>query len=401
MLLEINAPSRSKPAKRAVKELTLTGARLVLPDETFEGTVHIKGGLISDVSAGRSSLQAAVDLEGGFLLPGLVDLHTDNVEKHALPRAGVIWDPLSAVATHDAVVISAGITTVFDSLSLGSMTRDNTSRSDRARIVPLIVEAVGTAQDLGLLRADHFLHLRCEITDEDVVSAFKSHAENPLVKLVSVMDHAPGHRQSPQVDRFRAMQIRDYGWSEEDADRRVAEWVEASRTIGPRNQETIIARARARQLPIASHDDETPEHVREASVAGVTISEFPTTRTAAETAHSLGVRVLMGAPNVVRGLSHSGNVSARELAMTGHLDILASDYVPASMLHGALRLTREPIGLSLPSAIATISLNPALATNLSDRGAIKIGARADLCHFIEIGDVPLVRGVWKEGARVF
>ncbi|RWJ60460.1 MAG: alpha-D-ribose 1-methylphosphonate 5-triphosphate diphosphatase [Mesorhizobium sp.] len=401
MLVESNAPSHSKAAKRVAKELTLTGARLVLPDETFEGTVHVKEGLISDVSAGRSSVPAAVDLEGGYLSPGLVDLHTDNVEKHALPRTGVIWNPLSAVAAHDAVVTAAGITTVFDSLSLGSTTRDNTEKGDRARIVPLIVEAIGTARDLGLLRADHFLHLRCEITDEDVVSAFEPHADNPLVKLVSVMDHAPGHRQSPQVDRFRAMQIRDYGWSEEDADRRVAEWIEASRTIGPRNQASIIALARARQLPIASHDDETPEHVREAHGAGVTISEFPTTRTAAETAHSLGVRVLMGAPNVVRGLSHSGNVSARELATTGHLDILASDYVPASMLHGALQLTSDPIGLSLPSAIATITLNPALAADLSDRGAIKIGARADLCHFIEIGDVPLVRGVWKEGARVF
>ncbi|RWI63656.1 MAG: alpha-D-ribose 1-methylphosphonate 5-triphosphate diphosphatase [Mesorhizobium sp.] len=401
MLLESKSPLRSQAAKHQAEELTLTGARLVLADETFEGTVHIKDGLISDVSAGRSSVPAAVDLEGGYLSPGLVDLHTDNVEKHALPRTGVIWNPLSAVAAHDAVVMAAGITTVFDSLSLGSMTRDSTKKSDRARIVPLIVDAIGTARDLGLLRADHFLHLRCEITDEDVVSAFEPHADNPLVKLVSVMDHAPGHRQSPQVDRFRAMQIRDYGWSEEDADRRVAEWIEASRTIGPRNQASIIALARARQLPIASHDDETPDHVRDAHGAGVTISEFPTTQTAAETAHSLGIRVLMGAPNVVRGLSHSGNVSARELATTGHLNILASDYVPASMLHGALQLTRNPVGLSLPKAIAAVSLNPALATGLADRGAIKIGARADLCHFIEVGDVPLVRGVWKEGIAVF
>ncbi|KAA3442096.1 phosphonate metabolism protein PhnM [Mesorhizobium sp. SARCC-RB16n] len=399
MLFENNAPWSSQAAKRQAKELTLTGARLVLPDESFEGTVHIRDGLVRDVSAGRSSLPTAMNLEGGYLSPGLVDLHTDNVEKHALPRVGVIWNPLSAVVAHDAVVAAAGITTVFDSLSLGSMTRDDTTKSDRTRIVPLIVEAIGTAQQLGLLRADHFLHLRCEITDEGVVSAFERHGDNPLVKLVSVMDHAPGHRQSPQLERFRAMQIRDYGWSEEDADRRVAEWIEASRTIGPQNQARIIARAR--QLPIASHDDETPQHVREAHRAGVTISEFPTTRTAAETAHSLGIHILMGAPNVVRGVSHSGNISARELAAAGHLDILASDYVPASMLHAALQLTRDPIGMSLPKAIATTSLNPALATGFTDRGAIKIGARADLCHFVEIGDVPLVRGVWKEGARVF
>ena len=245
------------------------------------------------------------------------------------------------------------------------------------------------------------MHLRCEVTDEEVVSIFEPLVDDPLLKLVSVMDHAPGHRQSPQLSRFRETQIKQYGWSEEDADRRMAEWIDASRTIGPKNQEKIIALARARQLPIASHDDETADHVREANAAGVLISEFPTTRAAAAAAHSLGVRVLMGAPNVVRGTSHSGNVSARELASCGHLDILASDYVPMSMMHAAFQLTRDPVGMSLSKAISTVSLAPATAIRLANRGAIKIGARADLCHVIEITDTAIVRRVWNNGRQVF
>ncbi|WP_080636649.1 phosphonate metabolism protein PhnM [Sinorhizobium meliloti] len=382
-------------------ELTLTGARLVLLDEVYEGTVHVVDGHINDIAPGRSKAPKAIDLDGGYLIPGLIDLHTDNLEKHALPRAGVVWNPLSAVVTHDAVVTAAGITTVFDSLCIGSTTRDHRKQDDRARILPILVDGIHEAQECGVLRADHLLHLRCEVTDEEVLARLTPLVDDPLVKLVSVMDHAPGHRQSPELDRFRQMQITQYGWSDTDADRRIEEWMDASRTIGPQNQARIVALVRARQLPLASHDDETAEHVQEAIYAGVSISEFPTTRTAAEMAHSLGIRVLMGAPNVVRGNSHSGNISARDLATTGHLDILASDYVPASLLHGAFQLTRDPVGMSLPQAISTVSSAPASATGLADRGAIKVGTRADLCHVIEINDIPLVRRVWKEGRQVF
>ncbi|MER8563514.1 phosphonate metabolism protein PhnM [Mesorhizobium sp. M0115] len=401
MFVESSIASNGEAKKHGMNELTLTGARLVLPNETYDGTIHIVDGSIEDISPGRSAVPGAIDLNGGYLTPGLIDLHTDNLEKHALPRPDVIWNRLAAVAAHDALVTAAGVTTVFDSLCIGSTTRDNSKKDDRARILPLLIDGIRHAQDLGLLRVGHFLHLRCEVTDEEVVSSLEPLADNPLLKLVSVMDHAPGHRQSPQLSRFRETQIKQYGWSEEDADRRIAEWIDASRTIGPQNQQKIIALARARQLPVASHDDETPDHVYKADAAGVLISEFPTTRAAAEAAQSVGVRVLMGAPNVVRGTSHSGNVSARELASTGHLDILASDYVPASLMHAAFQLTRDPIGMSLSNAISTASLTPASAVGFADRGAIKIGTRADLCHVIEITDTPIVRRVWNKGRQVF
>lgn len=382
-------------------ECVLTGSKIVLPDEILaQGTIQITDGCIDDISIGKSSLPNAIDLNGGYLAPGLIDLHTDSLEKHALPRPGVRWDALSATVTHDAVTAAAGITTVLDSLCIGSTTRAVGS-DDRSAIVPMLIESITRAKSCGLLRSEHFLHLRCEVTDADVVQQFEPLAADPLLRLISVMDHAPGHRQSANLDHFREAQIARYGWTAADADRLIEEWMDASKTIGPQNQTEIVSLARSRNIPVASHDDETAEHVRDAHRSGVKISEFPTTFEAAAAARTVGIQIVMGAPNVVRGGSHSGNVSARDLAATDHLDILASDYVPVSLLHAAFQLSKDPIGMPLWKAMATVSSAPAIVCGLSDRGRIKPGLRADLCHFIEIGNTPVVTRTWSNGRAVF
>ncbi|MBB4232526.1 alpha-D-ribose 1-methylphosphonate 5-triphosphate diphosphatase [Rhizobium mongolense] len=384
-------------------ESVITGTKIILPGEIIaEGSVHITDGLISDISFGRSNVPNAINLDSGYLAPGLIDLHTDNLEKHALPRPGVRWDALSATVAHDAVIAAAGITTVFDSLCIGSTTRAmGRSDDDRSAIVPTLIDSIGVAKSRGLLRSDHFLHLRCEVTDADVIHQFEPLADNPLLRLISVMDHAPGYRQSADLDRFREMQIARYGWTAADADRHIEEWMDASKTVGPKNQDRIVSLARSRNLPVASHDDETAEHVHDAHRTGVKISEFPTTPVAAATARGVGIQIVMGAPNVVRGSSHSGNVSARDLAIADHLDILASDYVPASLLHAAFQLSKDPVGMPLWKAVATVSSTPANICGLSDRGAIKAGLRADLCHFVEIDDKPVVTRTWSNGRAVF
>jgi alpha-D-ribose 1-methylphosphonate 5-triphosphate diphosphatase len=384
-------------------ELVLTGAKIILPDEVLsQGSIQISDGIIRDVSSGKSTLPDSVDLNGGYLAPGLIDLHTDNVERYALPRPGVRWDTLSATLTHDAVIAAAGITTVFDSLCIGSTSRAaDRSRDDRTVLLPALIESLKVAKSLGLLRCEHFLHLRCEVTDADVVRQFETLADNPMLKLISVMDHAPGHRQAPNLDRFREQQIANYGWTAADADRRIEEWMEASRTIGPKNQEQIVRLASSLEIAVASHDDGTVEHVHDAHRIGVAISEFPTTHVAAATARSLGIDIVMGAPNIVRGSSHSGNVSGRDLASADLLDILCSDYVPASLLYAALQLSREQVGMPLWKAFATVSSTPAQAVGLTDRGAITEGLRADLCHFIEVDNKPVVTRTWSCGRAVF
>lgn len=384
-------------------ECVLTGAKIILPDEVIsQGSIHIADGIIRDVSASKSAVPGAVDLGGGYLAPGLIDIHTDNLEKHAVPRPGVQWDALSATVTHDAVIAAAGITTVFDSLRLGSTTRAaDRSEDDRSAMVPALIAGINVAKSRGLLRTEHFLHLRCEITDADVVQRLEPLISDPLLKLVSVMDHAPGHRQSPNLDRFRETQIAQYGWTAAEADQRISEWMDASKTVGPRNQEQILGLTHARRIPVASHDDGTAEHIHDAHRMGIAISEFPTTHVAAAMAQSLGIHIVMGAPNVVRGGSHSGNVSAGELASVGCLDILTSDYVPSSLLHAAVQLFRGTVRMPLWKAFATVSSTPAAISGLTDRGAIRQGLRADLCHFIEIDDKPFVTRTWSGGRAVF
>jgi alpha-D-ribose 1-methylphosphonate 5-triphosphate diphosphatase len=153
-------------------------------------------------------------------------------------------------------------------------------------------------------------------------------------------------------------------------------------------------------IAFASHDDATPAHVQESVADGVSIAEFPTTMVAAEQSHAAGLAVLMGAPNVVRGGSHSGNIAATDLAREGCLDVLSSDYIPGALIHAAFMLPEVVDSISLPQAIRMVSATPAKAAHLSDRGEIVAGKRADLVRVRLHGDMPVVKGVWRQGRRV-
>ncbi|PST20766.1 phosphonate metabolism protein PhnM [Mesorhizobium plurifarium] len=377
-------------------KISFKNARIVLPGEMVSGSVSLTHGLISDVSAGPSLASDAIDVEGDYLVPGIVDLHTDNLERHLSPRPGVRWDVQLALLAHDALVVAGGITTVLDALCVGSTVR----KPERNKLLEPSVTGISAAKNNGLLRADHFLHLRCETTDRDVLQYFSGSIDSPLVKLISIMDHAPGHRQAADLVKFRREQFADYGLTAENLDRQIDEWRAASEELGPRHRRFIAEHALRRQLVTASHDDETVEHVAEAKTLGVSISEFPTTLRAAQAARAAGMSILMGGPNVVRGGSHSGNVSAVELAREGLLDILASDYVPGSLLSAAFQLV-DTIGLDLPAAVRIISTNPATALGLHDRGAIEAGRRGDLIRVAIADGKPIVRGVWCQGRQVY
>jgi alpha-D-ribose 1-methylphosphonate 5-triphosphate diphosphatase len=375
----------------------LTGARIVLPDEVIEGTVVIEGGAVAEVAPGRVAAAGAIDLEGDYLMPGLIDLHTDNLEKHIMPRPGVRFDTMLAAMAHDAQMISSGITTVLDSICIGTSVRN----PERREMLMPTVDGIRAARDRGLLRADHLLHMRCEITDAEVVGLFTPFATDPLIRLMSVMDHSPGQRQSPDIEKYKQKQLA-YGMiSREAIDRLTDELMEASRTIGPANRKALVALGRENGIPVASHDDDSIAHVDLAASEGVVICEFPTTLAAARQARARGLHVLMGSPNILRGGSHSGNVAAVELAHERLLGVVASDYIPISLLQGAFALAGGGIGYALPEAVATVTLNPATAIGLNDRGQVAAGKRADLIRVGMVGDHPAVRAVWSAGRQVF
>lgn len=376
--------------------IVFRNARLVLPDREILGTLALRDGRIQAVDATPAAPADAVDLEGDYLLPGLVDLHTDNLENHYQPRPKVYWDPIAAAVNHDGEVAASGVTTVFDALCLG-LTEKGELRA--AHLRPLVGGIAG-ARAAGMLRADHRIHLRCEVIGPKVLDQLAGFDDDPLIGLVSVMDHAPGQRQTADVEVWYRLRREVDGLSEIEVQADFERLTNASRELGPRQRRIIAGWARDRRLGLASHDDQTIDHVAESAGIGCTIAEFPTTIEAARASREHGLAVMMGGPNLVRGRSSYGNVTARDLAAAGLLDIVSSDYVPASMLHAAFTLAGAVDGWDLPRAVATVTATPAAAAGLDDRGRLAPGLRADLIRVRDIGGRPVVRGVWVAGERV-
>jgi alpha-D-ribose 1-methylphosphonate 5-triphosphate diphosphatase len=380
-----------------MSETVFTNARIVTRDAVIAGDVIVRGGAIAAVEPQPrpSAAPGALDLAGDLLLPGLVELHTDNLEKHAQPRPRVRWPAVSAVVAHDAQMAASGITTMFDALAIGDIQRGGI----RLSTLGTMVDAVTTAQRQGMLRADHHLHLRCELSYPELRELIAPLAAHPLVGLISLMDHTPGQRQFVSLDQFKTYYQGKYNLSDAALQEFIVERKADQERYSTVNRDAVVGLARARGVRLASHDDATPEHVAEAKAAGVVIAEFPTTHAAAAAARAAGIAVLGGSPNVVRGESHSGNASALELARAGLIDILSSDYVPVALLHSAFRLT-EAAGIALPDAVATVSANPADAVGLGDRGRIAPGLRADLIRVAVIDGLPVVRTTWRQGERI-
>lgn len=379
-----------------MSDLVFTNAQVVTADTVFDGTVNVRDGRVDDVATGQSNLSSAIDLEGDYLLPGFVELHTDNLEKHFAPRPGVVWPPVPAALAHDAQIAAAGITTVFDALAVGDLNEN----SARLRNLKNMSSALAEAGERNLLRADHMIHLRCEVSHSKAVEIFDDYVDAATVRLVSLMDHTPGQRQFTCMDTYKRYYQGKYGMTDDELARFVEVKRESQERYSAPHRATIVDRCRARDITMASHDDATVEHVDEAIENGVTISEFPTTVESASKAHGAGLSVLMGAPNLVLGGSHSGNVSAMDLAQRKVLDILSSDYVPSSMIQGVFMLWQSGSKPTLPAAVATVSTTPARAVGLDDRGEIAVGRRADLVRVSMADDTPTVVSVWRQGHRV-
>ncbi|WP_197379552.1 alpha-D-ribose 1-methylphosphonate 5-triphosphate diphosphatase [Mycolicibacterium mengxianglii] len=390
----------------AFSEKIFRNARIVLEDDVVHGVVRVVGGVIADVSAGTSTDVAGEDLDGDFLLPGVVELHTDQVETYYQPRPQRFWAPVPAVIAHDAQMAASGVTTVLDALRIGSGPGDTTISRDAGTLVGAVMHA----QNEGLLRAEHFIHLRCEVATPDVLDIFDELGSHERVRLVSLMDHTPGQRQYADIEAFRTYMVGKHRLSPEGFDEHVAQLHTRSAQYSAVNRIELASCARGLGLTLAAHDDATADHVAESSALGVRISEFPTTLEAAAAAREAGQVVMMGAPNVVRGGSHSGNVAAADLLEAGLLDVLSSDYVASSPLQAVFSLVDSGT-LTMPEAVALVTANPARAIGLDDRGTIAAGRRADLVRVsvhqagVAVGvgpidQVPIVRGVWREGRRV-
>jgi alpha-D-ribose 1-methylphosphonate 5-triphosphate diphosphatase len=375
-------------------------ARLVLADEVVDGSVCIQDGKIQSVDQGNAIHSGGWDMQGDYLMPGFVEIHTDNFERHLMPRPKVQWAEMPALLAHDAEIAAAGITTVFDALGVG----DGDPDSLRGSTWNAVLETLETCSQKDLLRADHHIHVRCELPAPNTIDLFEPFQGHPRLSLISLMDHTPGQRQWENIEVARVYYTGKKGWSNEKFDRQIQLAEELQARYAQPHRQFFVDYCKTHGIALASHDDTTPAHVIQAHDEGAQVSEFPTTLLAAQTAHAHGMLIVMGGPNVVRGGSHSGNVSAADLARNGLLDILSSDYVPGSLLSAVVRLVDDEI-LDLPHAVSMVSHYAAKATGLNDRGQIATGLRADLIQ-VRLVDLPdgkrhgVVKSVWREGMRV-
>jgi len=374
--------------------LLLTNARIVTPDAVLAGTLSVAAGRIADVQPGRAIASSALDLGGDYLLPGAVDLHTDNLERHVLPRATARWPSRQALVSHDAQCASAGVTTVFDALNCG----EDGFKSYRGSVFRSGVADLRALADAGLLRAEHYLHLRCELLAPDMLELLDEAIDDPRVRLASLMDHGPGVGQYADPDSFRDRRRRD-GWPDAVITERMELLLERRAAFRGSNAAGLFARVAGRPIALASHDDRTEAEVAANHAAGIGISEFPVTLEAALAAKAHGMRAVAGAPNIVRGGSHTENVAAADLVRAEAVDAFASDYVPGSLIDAAFRCVTE-LGFELPEAASFISSKPADIVGLNDRGRVAPGLRADFVQVRLHEGVPIVRQAWRLGERI-
>jgi alpha-D-ribose 1-methylphosphonate 5-triphosphate diphosphatase len=351
-------------------------AGLVLPDKLLEnGWLLIEDGRIAALGEARAKPETAgianlLDAGGSFLLPGLIDLHCDGIERLVEPRPGVHFELPVALAEVDHRLAACGITTEFHAIALDDNEFGTRSIDFARELAQALVE-----KPANLVR--HEFHARFEITSAAGFEVICAMIQQREVRLVSLMDHSPGQGQYTNEQTYRDYVKRTYQRTDSQIDQMLQnKRLQLSKAW--ERIEVVTRLAREAGLAIATHDDDTPAKVEQWPGLGVTMAEFPTTIAAARRAHELGLAVCMGAPNVLRGKSSGGNLSGLEAVRQGICDVLCADYYPAAMLAATFKLVNLRI-LPLPEAVRLVTLNPARAVGLDkERGSLEAGKTADL-----------------------
>ena len=377
-------------------ETVFANAKIITENAMIHGTLMFADGVIRSIDSGRSVPSGAIDCEGDYVAPGLIELHTDNLERHLTPRPKVNWPKRAAVLGHDRELAGAGITSVFDALRGGS--EADQKRQGYLRYARETVDHILDQINHRALKVSHHIHLRAELCTETLVEELYEFSENDRVRLVSLMDHTPGQRQFRDLSKHREYLVGKHGYNDAEVEAHWTKLRELQTLYLEKNRAATVAYATEVGAILASHDDTTLEDVLESDRLGITVAEFPTTLEAAEACRAKAQFIVMGAPNIVRGGSHSGNVAAQELARGGLLDILSSDYVPAALLTAAVSLGN--LLEDMAAGIRTVTACPADAVGFDDRGRIAPEKRADLVRFAMHDGLPIIKSVWSRGQRI-
>ncbi|MDR5674623.1 alpha-D-ribose 1-methylphosphonate 5-triphosphate diphosphatase [Halalkaliarchaeum sp. AArc-GB] len=368
----------------------IRGGTVVTPEGTIEdGCILLERGWIRDVrSTTGSDAATVIDASDRVIMPGIVDLHGDDIEHHLFPRSGARVDERLALSAADRANVASGVTTKFHAISFEDAVEEN-------RTLDLARDLTRTIQETDGFLGNNRVHARCELGCEshDAVEDFLT---DNVVDLVSLVNHVPGSGQFDDVEEFQRRYVGDRDLSSSAVEQLAERRSSVSSDVVNDRVEAIVENAHASGIPLASHDDETPAEVERAATCGATICEYPLTMAAARRATELGMYTVMGAPNLVRGGSLWDNLDAREAAREGVVDVLCSDYHPPSLLAAPFVETGEPLHVR----VARVTKNPADVVGLLRRGRLERGARADVL-VVDPEPVPTVDHAFVGGRDVF
>lgn len=377
-------------------------ARIVGPDRIRDDIdVVVEGNRVSRFVPSGSPVPGAqeIDARGGMVAPGFIDIHADYIEHIASPRPTALMDFNLALREAERELIAHGITTMFHSLSLYRTSEFGVNKIREVENVDRLVEIIHRSHaDLHLVR--HRFHARFEIDNLDQLDMLEGYIRDRKVHLLSFMDHSPGQGQFRDLEMYRKT-LKGYRPLNDREFDSIVEHHRTKEKMTIEKIEELTSLARAHGIATASHDDDSAEKIALVSGWGTTISEFPITLEVAKAAREAGMHTVAGAPNILLGGSHSGNLSAAEAILAGAVDILCSDYYPAALLHAVFAMHRKH-GLDLAPLFRLVTLNPAKAVGMDGEvGSIEEGKRADLL-VIEMldGEFPVITGVMVDGALV-
>ncbi|WP_239618620.1 alpha-D-ribose 1-methylphosphonate 5-triphosphate diphosphatase [Cohnella mopanensis] len=375
--------------------MKIKGGLVVRPDGVSQRDLAIEGGVISSISAdaGEVGYDQVIDAEGAWVLPGLIDIHCDAIEKEVEPRPNTLFPLEMAFLQFERKLAGHGITTMLHSLSLGV----GLSLRGEHLVAEMIGLIASMRQERAMIR--HGVHLRYEVSHLTGFELAQKLLDDGLLDYLSLMDHAPGQGQYHRPGAFQRYVMKNQGVSVDEVAVIVEELQERRSRVDWSKLKALTAQARSRGIAVASHDDDSEAAVNRSLDFQATVSEFPLTLETARYATAQGMGVCVGAPNIVRGGSHDGNLKAVEAIREGVADILCSDYHPASLLHAVFQLETE--GLPLHQAVNMASLNAARALGRADSiGSIELGKAADVIIVRKVRGIPLVHSTIVGGVVV-
>jgi len=382
------------------KKICIYNAQIILPDKVVKGYILIDGQRISEVVEGSCSGVRGysdvteIDAEGCYVMPGMIDLHSDAIEKEIQPRPNTLFPIDMSFYELEKKLAVSGITTMYHSLTL--------SDEWGVRDINMVIDIIRSINRLKQTRPmiNHKIHLRYELTFVAGVSVLESFIKDKSIEYMSYMDHTPGQGQFKDAELLKHFTMEHHGMKELEFDQFLDRTYENQARIDWFKLLNLAKVAKLKGIRLASHDDDTREKIDTLLKWEGKVSEFPINLETAAYARSKGVHVCVGAPNIIRGQSHSNNLKAIEAITNDAADIICSDYLPSAMLPAVFHLTRE--GIRLTEAVKMVTLNPAMALGIdNDVGSLEVGKSADLIIVEMHQDYPILRKALVGGDIVF